>query len=299
MPIRVVPSSTNVPLSKTYTMREYTEPTPVDLQSFSTGRILKESWEISTKYFGALVMPMVVLTLLGVPFLFILPGPIGDLTNNIISACLGPIALMGMYRSTLTLKSTGTSPSFSSTISSGSEYWWRGIKIGCVIGLYTFCAVLGGILATAVLWIPAIMVLEEFKTAGITLFVFAGIGLTGLLCWFSARGCLAYAAMADERQIAFESFSVAWNMTKGRLSQVLRIALIPFGIGLVLVFAAVVLFGLMFAVDQTIAGIALILLFIPGLLAYFLMLSWIHVALCLTYQALKPAPTEENQLPAN
>jgi len=280
-------------------MREVTETTPPDLQSFSTGRILKESWEISTKYFGALVMPMVVLALLGVPFVFIFPGSIGELINNIISACVGPIALMGLYRSTLTLKSAGISPSFGSTTSSGSEYWWRGIKIGCVIGLYTFCAVLGGILATAVLWIPGILLVEEYKTAGITLFVFAGIGLTGFLFWFGARACLAYAAMADERSVAFESFSIAWDMTKGRLSQVLRIALIPFGIGLVLVFAAIVLFGLMFAVDQTIAGIALVLLFIPGLLAYFLMLSWIHVALCLTYQALKPAPTEENQLPAN
>ena len=46
-------------------MREYTEPTPIDLQAFSTGRILKESWEISTKYFGALVMPMFILMIPG------------------------------------------------------------------------------------------------------------------------------------------------------------------------------------------------------------------------------------------
>ncbi len=279
-------------------MREVTETTPPDLQSFSAGRILKESWEISTKYFGALVMPMVVLALLGVPFLFILPGPIGDLTNNIISACLGPIALMGMYRSTLTLKSTGTSPSFSSTISSGSEYWWRGIKIGCVIGLYTFCAVLGGILATSVIWIPAILLVEEYKTAAIALFVFAGIGLTGLLCWFGARACLAYATMADERQIAFESFSIAWDMTKGRLGEIASIGLALAGIGLALLVMVSLFLALMFALDESIGVIALILLFIPGLLAYFFVLSWGHVALCLTYQALKPAPTEENQLPA-
>jgi hypothetical protein len=280
-------------------MREVTEPTPIDLQAFSTGRILKESWEICTKYFGALVMPMVVMTLLGVPFVFIFPGAIGDLINNIISACLGPIALMGLYRSTLALKSTGTSPSFSSTTSNGSEYWWRGIKIGCVIGLYTFCAVLCGILATSILWIPGILLLEEYKTAAIALFVFAGIGLTGFLCWFGARACLAYASMADERSIAFESFSIAWDMTKGRLGEIASIGLALAGIGLALLLMLSVFLALLFALDESIGVIALILLFIPGLLAYFFVLSWGHVALCLTYQALKPAPTEENQLPAN
>jgi len=280
-------------------MREYTEPTPVDLQAFSTGRILKESWEICTKYFGALVMPTVVLSLCGVPFVFILPEPIGELISNIISACLGPIALMGLYRSTLTLKSTGTSPSFSLTTSSGSEYWWRGIKIGCVIGLYTFCAVLCGFLATSILWIPGILLMEDLKTAAITLFVFAGIGLTGFLCWFGARACLAYAAMADEHHIAFESFSIAWEMTKGRLGQIASIGLAIAGIGLALLLMVSLFLALMFALEESVGVIALILLFIPGLLAYFFVLSWGHVALCLSYQALKPAPKEEQALPAN
>lgn len=278
-------------------MREYTEPTPVDVQSFSAGRILKESWEISTKFFGALVMPMVVLSLCGVPFVFILPEPIGNLISNIINAILGPIALMGLYRSTLILKSTGTSPSFSSTTSSGTEYWWRGIKIGCVIGLYTVCAVLVGILATALLWIPGILLMEEFKTAAITLFVFAGIGLTGFLCWFGARACLAYAAMADERSRAFDSFSIAWDMTKGRLGEIASIGLALAGIGLALLVMASLFLALMFALDESVGVIVLVLLFIPGLLAYFFVLSWSHVALCLAYQALKPAPSEENQLP--
>ncbi len=279
-------------------MREVTENTPPDLQAFSTARILKESWEISTKYFGALVMPTVVLSLCGVPFVFILPDAIGELTSNIINACVGPIALMGLYRSTLTLKSAGTSPSFGSTTSSGSEYWWRGIKIGCVIGLYTFCAVLCGILATSVLWIPGILLLEDYKTAAIALFVFAGIGLTGFLCWFGARACLAYAAMADERSVAFESFSIAWDMTKGRLGEIASIGLALAGIGFGLLLMVSLFLALMFALDESIGVIALILLFIPGLLAYFFVLCWGHVALCLTYQALKPAPTEENQLPA-
>jgi ABC-type transport system involved in cytochrome c biogenesis permease component len=59
-------------------MREYTEPTPVDLQSFSTGRILKESWEISTKYFGALVMPMVVLMIPGMIIAAAIDGKPGE-----------------------------------------------------------------------------------------------------------------------------------------------------------------------------------------------------------------------------
>ena len=279
-------------------MREYTEPTPIDLQAFSTSRILKESWEICTKYFGALVMPMVVLTLVGVPFVFIFPGPFGDLINNIFNLCLGPIALMGLYRSTLTLKSAGISPSFSSTTSSGSEYWWRGIKIGCVIGLYTFCAFVCGVLATSILWIPGILLMEDLKTAAITLFVFAGIGLMGFLCWFGARACLSYAAMADERHIAFESFSIAWEMTKGRLGQIASIGLAIAGIGLALLLMVSLFLALMFALDESVGAIALILLFIPGLLAYFFVLSWGHVALCLSYQALKPSPKEENQLPA-
>lgn len=278
-------------------MREYTEPTPVDVQSFSAGRVLKESWEISTRYFGALVMPMVVLSLCGAPFVFILPEPIGNLVNNIINSIIGPIALMGLYRSTLILKSTGASPSFSSTTGSGKEYWWRGIKIGCIIGLYTACAVLVGVLATALLWIPGILLMEEFKTSAITLFVFAGIGLTGFLCWFGARACLAYAAMADERSVAFESFSIAWDMTKGRLGEIASIGLALAGIGLTLVVMASLFLALMFSLDESVGVIVLVLLFIPGLLAYFFVLSWSHVALCLAYQVLKPAPKEENQLP--
>jgi hypothetical protein len=61
---------------------------------------------------------------------------------------------------------------------------------------------------------------------------------------------------------------------------------------LALLVAVSIFVALMFALDESTGVIALILLFIPGLLAYFFVLCWGHVAICLTYQALKPEPTE-------
>jgi len=275
-------------------MREYSEPTPVDVQSFSTGRILKESWEICRKYFGALVMPMTLIILACAPFLFIIPGKAGEVVNNILLAIFCPIPLMGLHHSVLRLKSEGREPTFAQTFSFGIEYWGRGIRIGMILTLFTCLLVIGAMLVAAIPFYPGAMLVDEHKALGATLIGLGGIVFLGALAWFAARTCLAYSATADGLTSATRAFEFAWGMTKTNIRKTLSLGFSLLGllviIAFVFIMAAMIVAGLLNGDQETVNAVLIIL----GVPTYLFGLAYTHVGLCLTYQALKPEPKEES-----
>lgn len=279
-------------------MREVTENTPPDLQAFSTARILKESWEISTKYFGALVMPVVVIILACTLPVFIFPGKGGEVMNNVLAAIFSPIAFMGLQHSVLRLKSQGKEPTFSSTFSFGHEYWGRGFRLGWILGLYTFLLVIGAMIAAAIPFVPGTMLIDKHAVPGAILVGLGGLLFLGALAWFGARSCLAYSAMADGLTSATRAFELGWEMTKSHVKKTLSLGFALTGILVIIIFLFVLAAVFMSALEIE-EDISVAVLVFGGVLAYLFGLAYTHICLNLTYQALKPAPKEENQLPAN
>jgi hypothetical protein len=278
-------------------MREVTETTPPDLQSFSTVRILKESWEICTKYFGALVMPLVLIILACMPSVFIVPGKPGEALNNILLAIFMPIGVMGLHHSVLRLKSEGKLPTFSQTFSFGNEFWGRGFRIGLLLGVYTFLVVIGSMIAAAIPFVPGTMLIDKHPIPGAILVGLGGLLFLGALAWFAARSCLAYSAMADGLTSATRAFELGWEMTKPHIKKTLNLGFALTGILVIIIFvfilAAAIMAGLGIADEDTLT----VVFIFAGLIVYLFGLAYTHVCLNLTYQALKPAPREENQLP--
>lgn len=276
-------------------MREYTEPTPIDLQAFSTGRVLKESWEISTKYFGALVMPLFLLMLPGFIIVMIVPGKPGESLNNLISAILCPIAVMGLNRAVLRLKTEGVIPSFSQTFTAGNEYWWRGFKINFVTGIYG----IGIGIAIIVMILPGALLASKEALIGGILLTAGAIGCIWILIWFCTRACLAIPAMADNRTSASKAFDAGWDLAKKNADSTRRLVLAIAGIslGLLITFVGAVALAAFTGICS--AEIAIGLLAIPALFLYIFCLAYFYVAMNLAYLALKPAPAEEPmQVPA-
>ena len=278
-------------------MREYTEPTPVDVQSFSAGRILKESWEISTRYFGALVMPLALVILAFFPIVFVVPGKAGEALNNVLLAIFSPIAVMGLHHSVLRLKAEGQAPTFGQTLSYGVEYWGRGFRIGLLLALYAMLFIVGAMLAAAIPLVPGTMLVDKHPASGAILIGIGGLVFLGLICWFLARTCLAYSAMADGLSSASRAFEFGWELTKNNTKKTLSLCFALLGITVLIAFVFIMAAVFMAATGIEEDTIAAVLIF-AGVLIYLFGLSYIHVCLCLTYQALKPAPKEENQLPA-
>lgn len=278
-------------------MREYTEPTPSNLQEFSAGRILKESWEICTKYFGALVMPAFILMIPAFAIAFLVPGKGGEALNNVYSAIFYPIAIMGLHHSVLRLKAEGMMPSFGRTFSFGSDYWWRGIKIGIVSGLYSLVLVLGALLASAIFFVPGILLVDKNKEAGVILFILAGIVFLCIAAWFACRACLAYAAMADHQESATRAFEYGMSLTKGNERKTLKMGLAISGVALAVILGFVIVGAICEGSGVLEQPMTIGILGLAAVFAYVFLLCLAHVATHLAYQSLKPAPKEENQLP--
>ena len=103
-------------------MREFSVPNPAEQKPLSTGRILKESWEICTQYFGALVMPMVLLMIPGMIIAAAIDGKPGEAIGNFIGGLLMPIASMGACRMVIMLKRSGDKPTLSTTFNEGFKH---------------------------------------------------------------------------------------------------------------------------------------------------------------------------------
>lgn len=277
-------------------MREYTEPTPIDVQAFSAGNILKESWEICTKYFGALVMPPALIILAFFPIVFMVPGKAGEALNNVLLAIFSPIAVMGLHHSVLRLKAEGQAPTFGQTFSYGVEYWGRGFRIGLLLALYAMLFIVGAMLAAAIPLVPGTMLVDKHPAPGAILIGIGGLVFLGLICWFLARTCLAYSAMADGLSSASRAFEFGWELTKTNMKKTLSLGFALLGITVLIAFVFIMAAVFMAAIGIEEDTITAVLIF-AGVLIYLFGLAYTHVCLCLTYQALKPAPKEENKLP--
>ena len=120
----------------------------------------------------------------------------------------------------------------------------------------------------------------------------------GALAWFGARSCLAYSAMADGLTSATRAFELGWEMTKSHVKKTLSLGFALTGILVIIIFLFVLAAVFMSALEIE-EDISVAVLVFGGVLAYLFGLAYTHICLNLTYQALKPAPKEENQLPAN
>jgi hypothetical protein len=280
-------------------MREVTETTPPDLQSFSAGRILKESWEISTKYFGALVMPMVLLMIPGMIIAAAIDGKPGEAINNFIGGILMPIASMGACRSVIMLKRSGDNPTLSTTFNQGFKHWWAGIRIGIVSGLY----IIGLAMGILILVLPGALLVDGNAIAGWALLTL-GIGTSiWLTVWFAARACLATPCMADGSSSSFRAFDAGWKIAKNNAKQTTKVLISIVGIGILTFTVSAVMLAVLIAIvsatDLDSEGPLVTILVLPLLVPYATWLTYTYVAFSLTYLTLKPAPKEENQLPAN
>lgn len=270
-------------------MREVIEPTPVDFQAFSAGRVLKESWEICTRYFGALVMPLALTILAFIPIVFLVPGKPGEALNNLLLAIFSPIAVMGLHHSVLRLKSEGQVPTFGQTFSHGVEYWGRGFRIGLLLGLYAMLFIIGAMIAAAVPLVPGTMLVDKYPIPGAILIGIGGLGFLGLVFWFLARTCLAYSAMADGLTSASRAFEYGWELTKNNVKKTVSLGFALLGITVLIAFVFILAAVIMAAVGIEENSVAAVLFF-AGVLIYLFGLAYTHVCLCLAYQALKPAP---------
>lgn len=272
-------------------MREIPEPTQIDLQSFSVVRILKDSWEISTKYFGALVMPMVVLSLCLVPFVFMIPGKPGEALTNLLSAIFSPIAIMGLQHSVLRLKSEGQVPTFGQTFSHGVEYWGRGILIGLLHYLYAMLFIIGAMIAAAIPLVSGTMLVEKYPIPGLILIGIGGLAFLGLVFWFLARTCLVYSAMADGLTSASRAFEYGWELTKNNVKKTISLGFALLGITVIIAFLFLMAAVFMAALGIEEDAVVAVLIF-AWLLCYLFGVAYANVCLCITYQALKPAPKQ-------
>jgi Membrane domain of glycerophosphoryl diester phosphodiesterase len=271
-------------------MHEYTENTPPELQSFSAGRILKESWEICTKYFGALVMPTLLITTPCLAVAFLVDGKAGESLTRVLNGILGPIATMGVHRAILRLKNGGITPSFNGTFKEGNDYWWRGFKINFVTGLFSIPII--GI--AVVLIFPGLMIWTKTKDAGAGLLLWIGIlACVALITWFCSRACLVFPAMADGRTSASKAFSDGWKLTKGKTWSMVRFVLAITGMAIALMVGFILLGGIAVATELCTEDAAAALLMIPAFMTLVFGITYVNTATNLAYQSLKPMTSDE------
>jgi hypothetical protein len=143
------------------------------------------------------------------------------------------------------------------------------------------------------------MLIDKHAVPGAILVGLGGLLFLGALAWFAARSCLAYSAMADGLTSASRAYDVGWEMTKSQVKKTLSLGFALTGILVVIIFvfimAGVVLTSLEVAEEDTIVA----MITFAAIVTYLFGIAYTHVCLNLTYQALKPAPKEENQLPAD
>ena len=270
-------------------MREYTEPTPIDLQAFSTVRILKESWEISTKYFGAVVMPMVIAVIPSAMADVIFTGLTGLNSYGLFIYAAMLLVVFGIHGAIISLKSNGETPTFSKVFSLGSCLWPRGILAALImaacIAISYFMFVL--------LVVPGIFLWVNTKQAYAGMLLWAGI-LAGiaLMSWCLIRVGLALPAVADDKTNPIQAIARSWKITRGKVRMVLPLFSIFAGVLLLLFIILLILANTLSGGqnDEFFMGIFVLLIGLP-------FFAFITVAINLTYLALKPAPAEDNPLP--
>ena len=272
-------------------MREYTEPTPIDLQAFSTVRILKESWEISTKYFGALVMPMFLILIPSIFLAYITENKAFDVLHRAYFTFVVPLVMIGIHRAVLNLKEKGLQPNFNETWREGNECWWRGIKANWYSQLALGLTILGSLL----LLLPGILIMDSNELVG-WLLLAAGIpAAIALLTWCTLRIFLTMPAMADGQTSSRKSFNISLTLTKGNVKKMLPFAYAFIGILLGLTLALFIVFMIAAVIgdgrDESMEALGELIV-IPLAAALVFAMTYGMTVSTLTYIALRPAPAE-------
>ena len=265
-------------------MREYTEPTPIDVQAFSAGRILKESWEICTKYFGAVVMPMVVAVIPAAMADVIFTGLTGLNCHGLFIYAAVLLVVFGIHGVIIGLKSNGEAPTFSKVFSLGSYLWPKGtlaalIVAACIAISYLIFVLM--VLPGSVLWVNT-------KQAYAGMLIWAGF-LAGItqLSWCLIRVGLALPAVADDKTNPIQAVTRAWKITHGKVRTVLPLFSSMAGIFFIIFIILLTLNNTLSGRpdDEFSTGLFVLLIGLP-------FLALVTVATNLTYLALKPAPEE-------
>jgi membrane-anchored glycerophosphoryl diester phosphodiesterase (GDPDase) len=273
-------------------MREYTEPTPIDLQAFSTGRILKESWEICTKYFGALVMPMFLILVPSIFLAYITENKAFDMIHRAYFTFIVPLVMIGIHRAVLNLKEKGIRPTFNETWREGNECWWRGIKANWYSQLALGLSMLGSFL----LLLPGILVMHSDEMVGWLLLAVGIPAAIALLTWCTLRIWLTMPAMADGQTSSRKAFNISLSLTEGKVRKLLPFAYAFIGILLGLALALFMVFMIAAIIsdgrDESMEALGE-LIFIPLVASFIFGLTYGMTVSTLTYIALRPAPKEE------
>lgn len=263
-------------------MREYTEPTPPDVQSFSAGRILKESWEICTKYFGALVMPMVFAVIPAAMAGVIFTGLTGLNSYGSFIHAVILLVVFGIHGAVFSLKNNGQTPTFSKVFSLGSCLWAKGtlaaLMMAACIAVSYFLFVL--------LVMPGLVLWVNTKQAYAGMLIWAGF-LSGVsqMSWCLIRVGLTLPAIADDKTKPVQAIARAWKITSGKVRTILPIYSIIAGALIFLSIVLLVLTNISYGRqdDEFITGAYVLFIGLP----FFV---FVTVAQSLTYLALKPAP---------
>jgi hypothetical protein len=265
-------------------MREVTETTPPDLQSFSTGRILKESWEISTKYFGALVMPVVIAVIPAAMADVIFTGLTGLNPYGLFIYAAVLLVALGIHGAIISLKKNGETPTFSKVFALGSRLWPKGTLAALIMAA---CVAISYFLFV-LLVLPGILLWVNTKQAYAGMLIWAGF-LAGItqMSWCLIRVGLTLAAVADDKTSPVQAIARAWKITRGKVRTVLPLFSIIAGILLlffiILIIAANMSSG--WQNDEFLTGVFVLFIGLP-------FFAFVTVAVNLTYLALKPAPEE-------
>lgn len=265
-------------------MREVTETTPPDLQAFSAGRILKESWEICTMYFGALVMPVVVAVIPAAMAGVIFTGITGLNSYGLFIHAAVLLVVLGIHGTLIRLKKTGETPAFSKVFSLGSCLWAKGTLAALIMAA---CIAISYFLFV-LLVLPGILLWVNTKQAYAGMLLWAGF-LAGItqMSWCLIRVGLTLPAVADDQTNPIQATARAWRITRGKVRTVLPLFSIIAGILLLLFIILIILANMLSGGqnDEFFMGVFVLFIGLP-------FFAFVTVAINLSYLALKPSPEE-------
>jgi hypothetical protein len=184
-------------------------------QSFPTGAIIKEAWQICTTYFWPLTMALLVIQ---IPEKIVL-GLLGDDKSGgmvaLYEMLISGFVIIGIYRSIYHLKSDGTTPSFSRVYAEGLPFYWRNLLQILLVSIYSYLIVLG----IAAIVAPSVILMREPSYQTVSYLLISATLIAGfvLLAWWAARIFICRAALSDDLPGANKAIAESMRMTKGKV----------------------------------------------------------------------------------
>lgn len=194
------------------------EITPLEAEKprpFPTGAIIKEAWQISTKYFWPLTMAIFVIQLPE----RILICTVKEKQSWQISAwyemLVSGFVFVGIHRSIYKLKSEGITPTFAGIFEEGQPYYGRNFRMSWIANLMSVFLI--GIIAA--LMIPGAFAFRNGSDAPSSYVLPGIISLAGLLivAWWAIRIFMCRAVLADDAAGAMKAIGQTFSLSKGKV----------------------------------------------------------------------------------